>query len=151
MLNSTEDKFIMLINVGILKFISMMNTIRARLKARAVIFLQHLNFHEQLKCPAQLSWARKKFYKLRAWRQKMTLENLSSLYTMQSSSVYKITMKPHFWRKKVMSLSIFTQRRYGRFQKVTKIGKPLFERMALLHFQMRRHVINFINGFTNMW
>ena len=54
-------KFIMLINVkmptivGILKCMSMMNTTCARLKSSAVIILQHLNFHEQLKFHAQLS------------------------------------------------------------------------------------------------
>ena len=81
----------------------------------------------------------------------MTLGNVSSLYIMQSSPVYKITLKPHFWCKKVKSLSKYTQRRYGCFQKVTKICKPLSELMALLHFQARRHVINFTNDFTNMW
>ena len=45
----------MLINVGILTFISMINTILNSLKARDVFIFQHFSFYEQLKFHAQLS------------------------------------------------------------------------------------------------
>ena len=62
-LNSTEHKLIMLINiemqtiVGILTFISMINTTTERLKARNFFICQYFSFYEQLKFHAQLSWA----------------------------------------------------------------------------------------------
>ena len=60
-LKLTEHKFIMLINfkiptcVGILKFISMINTTSDGLKATKVLIFQHLSFYEQLELHAQLS------------------------------------------------------------------------------------------------
>ena len=63
-------KFILLINVkmptmvGILTFISMINTKSERLKARNFFICQYFSFNEQLKFCAQLSWAWKKFYNL---------------------------------------------------------------------------------------
>ena len=66
-------KFILLINVkmptivGILTFISRINTASESLKAREFSVFQHLSFYEQLKFYAQLSWAWKKFYNLGAW------------------------------------------------------------------------------------
>ena len=63
-------KFIMPIKVkmptiiGILTFISMINTSSESLKARTVFIFQHFNFYEQLKYHAQFSV--KKFYNLRA-------------------------------------------------------------------------------------
>ena len=65
-------KFILLINVkmptivGILTFISMINAAPEGLKARTSLFASILVFYEQLKFHAQLSWAWKKFYNLRA-------------------------------------------------------------------------------------
>ena len=53
--------------VGILTFISMINTTSERLKARNFFICQYFSFYEQLKFCAQLSWAWKKFYILRAW------------------------------------------------------------------------------------
>ena len=47
--------------VGILTFISMINTTSVRLKARNFFFCLHFSFFEQLKFRAQLSWAWKKF------------------------------------------------------------------------------------------
>ena len=67
-----SKKFILLINVkmptivGIWTFISRINTSSERLKARNTDLFQHFSFYEQLKSYAQLSWARKKFYNLRA-------------------------------------------------------------------------------------
>ena len=62
MLNSTEHKFIMLINVkmptivGILTFICMLNATSESLKARKVGIFQQFSFYEQqLKFHAQLS------------------------------------------------------------------------------------------------
>ena len=58
---STE--FILLINVkmptnvGILTFISMINTALERLKARNFFICRYFSFYEQLKCHVQLSWA----------------------------------------------------------------------------------------------
>ena len=66
--NQLSTKFILLINVkmptivGILTFISMINTTTKSLKARNVFILQLFNFYDQLKFHAQLSSARKKFY-----------------------------------------------------------------------------------------
>ena len=63
-------KFIMLINVkmptivGILTFISIINTTSERLKARNFFICQYCSFYEQLNSRAQLSWAWKKFYNL---------------------------------------------------------------------------------------
>ena len=63
-------KFIPLINVkmptivGILTFISMINTTSERLKARNIFICQNFSFYEQLQFRAQLSWTRKKFYNL---------------------------------------------------------------------------------------
>ena len=54
-------KFIMLINVkmpiivGILTFISMINTTSESFKARTIFSFQHFSFYEQLKFHAQLS------------------------------------------------------------------------------------------------
>ena len=54
-------KFIMLINVkmptiiGILTFISMINTTSERVKARSIFVFQKFRFYEQMKCHAQLS------------------------------------------------------------------------------------------------
>ena len=66
MLNSTEHKFIMLINVKVPTIISMINIISDNLNARKS-FLQHFRFYEQLKFHAQLSWAWKQFYNLGTW------------------------------------------------------------------------------------
>ena len=65
-LTQLSIKFILLINikitkiVGILKFISRINTAAESFKARKIFFFHHFTFHEQLKVHAQLSWARKK-------------------------------------------------------------------------------------------
>ena len=65
-------KFILLINVkmpsivGILTFISMINTTSEGLKARNFFICPDFIFYEQLKFHAQLSWAWKKFYNLGA-------------------------------------------------------------------------------------
>ena len=65
-------KFNVLINVkmptivGILTFISIINTTSERLKARNFIICQHFSFYKQLKFQAQLNWAWKKFYNLGA-------------------------------------------------------------------------------------
>ena len=74
MFNSAElsMKFILLINVkmptivGILTFIRMIKTTSERLKARNFFICRYFSFYEQLKFRAQLSWAWKKFYNLRA-------------------------------------------------------------------------------------
>ena len=61
MANSAEHKFILLINVkmptivGILTFISMINTTSERLKARNFFISWYFRFYEQLKFRAQLS------------------------------------------------------------------------------------------------
>ena len=61
MLNSTEHKFIMLINakmptiVGILTFISMINETSQSLKARKEFIFLLFGFYQQLKFHAQLS------------------------------------------------------------------------------------------------
>ena len=68
-----STKLIQLINVkmptifGILTFISMRNATAERLKARNFFICRYFSFYEQLKCCAQLSWAWRKFYYLRAW------------------------------------------------------------------------------------
>ena len=60
-LNSAEHKLILLINVkmptivGILTFISMINTTSERLKARYFFICRYFSFYEQLKFCAQLS------------------------------------------------------------------------------------------------
>ena len=48
-------KFIMLINVKILTFMSMINKTSESLKARIAFAFQHFSFYEQLKVHAQLS------------------------------------------------------------------------------------------------
>ena len=61
MLNSTEHEIIMLINVkmstivGVLTFITEINTSFDSLKAREVFIYHHFIFYEQLKFHAQLS------------------------------------------------------------------------------------------------
>ena len=71
-LTGLSRKFILLINVkmptivGILTFISMTNTTSERLKARNFFICRYFSFYEQLKFPAQLSWAWKKFHILRS-------------------------------------------------------------------------------------
>ena len=69
-----STKFILLINVkmptivvGILTFISMINTTSERLKARNFFICRYFSVYEQLKFRTQLSWAWKKFYNLGAW------------------------------------------------------------------------------------
>ena len=67
-----STKFILLINVkmptivGILTLISMINTTSDGLKARNLFIRLYFCFYEQLKFCAQLSWAWKRFYNLRA-------------------------------------------------------------------------------------
>ena len=67
-----STKFILLINVkmptivGILKFISMINTTSERLKSKHIYICWYYSFYEHLKFYSQLSWARKKFYNLKA-------------------------------------------------------------------------------------
>ena len=61
-----STKFILLINVkmtivGILTFISMINTATERLKTRNFYICRYFSFYEQLKFHAQLSWAWKSF------------------------------------------------------------------------------------------
>ena len=69
-----STKFILLINVkmpttvGILTFISMINTTSERFKARNFFIFWYFSFNEQLKFRVQLSWAWKKFYNLGAWK-----------------------------------------------------------------------------------
>ena len=50
--------------VGILTFISMINTTSERLKVINVLICQYFSFNQQLKSRAQLSWAWIKFYNL---------------------------------------------------------------------------------------
>ena len=50
--------------VGILTFISMVNTLSERLKARNVFIFRYFSFYEQLKVCTQLSWAKEQFYYL---------------------------------------------------------------------------------------
>ena len=61
-----STKFIRIINEPtiILIFISMINTISDRLKARNSFICRYFSVYEQLKFHAQLSWAWKKFYNL---------------------------------------------------------------------------------------
>ena len=55
----------------------------------------------------------------------------------------KITLKSHFWHKNVIILTSCTQRCYGSFLKICKsLVVYRFYWMALLHSQMRLHVIN---------
>ena len=67
-----STKFILLINVkmptivGILTFISMINTTSERFKARNFFICRYFSKYEQLEFCAQLSWAWKKFYNLGA-------------------------------------------------------------------------------------
>ena len=70
-----STKFILLINVkmptivGILTFISMIDTPSEGLKARNFLMCLYFRFYMQLKFRAQLSWAWKQFYNLGAWCQ----------------------------------------------------------------------------------
>ena len=72
-LSTKSTKFILLINVkmptivGILTFISKINTTSERLKSRNFFICRYFSFYEQLKLRAQLSWAWKEFYNLAAW------------------------------------------------------------------------------------
>ena len=50
-----STKFILIIIVGILTFISMINTTSERLKARNFFICRYFNFYEQLKFRAQLN------------------------------------------------------------------------------------------------
>ena len=83
-------KFILLINVkmptivGVLTFLSMINTTSERLKARNVFICRYFSFYEQLKFHAQLSWAWKKFYNLggQAWSFELLLTGAMSTNIM---------------------------------------------------------------------
>ena len=65
-----STKFILLINVkmptivGILTFISRINTTSERLKARNFFICRYFSFYDKLKFRTQLSWAWKMFYNL---------------------------------------------------------------------------------------
>ena len=67
MLNGTEHKIIILINVQmptivrILAFYSMINTPSKSLKARKIFIFQYFSFYEHLKFHAKLSWPWKMF------------------------------------------------------------------------------------------
>ena len=87
-----STKFILLINVkmptsvGILTFMSMINTTSERHKTRNFFICRGFSFFEQLNFHAQLSWAWKKFYKLGAWPNKMSglilIQNVCKNYQM---------------------------------------------------------------------
>ena len=66
--------------VGILAFISMINTPSERLKAKNFCICRYFSFHEQLKFRAQLSM--KKFYNLGA---RLPLERQSGTVNLLSS------------------------------------------------------------------
>ena len=53
--------------VGILTFMSRLNSTSERLKARNFFICRYFSFYEQLKVSAQLSWAWQKFYNPGAW------------------------------------------------------------------------------------
>ena len=55
-----------LVIVGILKFISLINTTFERLQARNFFICRYFSVYDRLKFRAQLSWAWKKFYNLGA-------------------------------------------------------------------------------------
>ena len=59
--------------VGILSFISMINSTAEILKARNFFIFRYFSFYEQLKYHAQLSWAWKKLYNLGAWLRVLKL------------------------------------------------------------------------------
>ena len=67
MLNSTKHKLILLINVkmptivGILKFISKINTTYESFKARQILIFQHFSYYKHVKFYAQFGWAWRKF------------------------------------------------------------------------------------------
>ena len=61
-----STKFILLINVKILTFFSMINKTSESLKARIVNLFQHCCCYEQLKFPDQLSYAWNCFYNLKS-------------------------------------------------------------------------------------
>ena len=96
-----STKFILFINVkmptivGILTFISMINTTSERLKARYFFTFRHFSSYEQLKFLAQLTWAQKKFYnptaRTRSWSGSKPFDALI------------VFLKEFFfiWRKKV--------------------------------------------------
>ena len=79
--------------VGILKFISMINTISERLKARNLFICRYFSFYEQLKFCAQLSWAWKKFYNLEAWLYKNQMIIMSSSVAWELENGMKQILK----------------------------------------------------------
>ena len=91
-------KFIMLINVKmptivvIFTFISMINTISEKLKARKVFILQHFRFFKQLKIHAQLSWAWQKSYYLETWLLWQILSCFQMFHTMGQTTVSVMTL-----------------------------------------------------------
>ena len=75
-----STNFILLINfkmptiVGILTFISMINTTSERFKVRHFFICRYFSFYEQLKVCAPLSCAWKKFHNLGAWRPQTSMQ-----------------------------------------------------------------------------
>ena len=61
--------------IGILTFISMINTASQRLKAKNFFICRYFSLYEQLKFRAQFSWAWKKFYNLGAGLNYFTIYN----------------------------------------------------------------------------
>ena len=75
--------------VGILTFISMINTTFERLKAKHIFIGWYFSFYEQLKVCAKLSWAWKKFNNLGA---RLSLGRNSYMLFMSVANI-----QVHFW------------------------------------------------------
>ena len=87
--------------VGILTFISVINTTSERLKARNFFIWRYmyLSFYKQLKFRDQLSWAWKKFYNLGA---KSPDKNVNLLFPNQNICCghFNVSMRWPFWAPK---------------------------------------------------
>ena len=73
--------------VGILTFISRINTTYERLKARIFFICRYFSFDEQLNFHAQLSWAQKMFYNLGPCHNTNDKGNLSNQFAANVNQI----------------------------------------------------------------
>ena len=143
--------FILLINVkmpaivGILIFISMINTTSERLKARNFFICRYFSFYEQLKFCAQLSWASKKFYnlgacirpcrhkncKVRNFREVLFSRNFAKRRNHSAiSDVGRSCFSREFLTTKTCLLTLFAKKWFSRFF-FLNLHSAIFEKALL--------------------
>ena len=89
--------------VGILTFMSIINTTPEVLKARNVFICRYFSFYEQFKYRAQLSWAWKMFYNFGAWSALLKNGLMFDLILYAPSTIFQLYRDGSSWVEPVLS------------------------------------------------